>query len=151
MNTNIQNQEFPSPEEMKSKLVKINTSFNNYIKSLIKDFDDNPDNLKDSTKYSNELIDEFKQFYNHFNILSEEALMSEKEVNQNISPHLINSDSRRNGNNQVIIDNQTIKALAEEIKDKNDKLNAFNKENYEKKVIIQKELRSMPIFQKKKK
>ena len=127
-NNNIQsNSTLLTPEEMKQNLEKINKSFSNYMNSLIKDFDQNPENLKDSVKYSTELIDEFKSFYDKFNILSDEVLSNKIYPNQQQNNN-INSNERK----KIVIDNMAVKELDQIIRNDIDKLEEKTKENNDK-------------------
>ena len=126
-----------SPEEMKQNLEKINSTFNNYLKSLIKDFDNDPKSLKDSVNYSTELIDSFKQFYNQYNLLAEDILI---KPNQNIENKNI-----PNAKSEIIIDNMTVKGFEENLNEYNNKLEKTLKENDEKYKKIQEELRGLSL------
>ena len=126
-----------SPEEMKQNLEKINNTFNSYLKSLIKDFDNDPKSLKDSVNYSTELIDSFKQFYNQYNLLAEDILI---KPNQNIENKNI-----PNAKSEIIIDNMTVKGFEENLNEYNNKLEKTLKENDEKYKKIQEELRGLSL------
>ena len=107
MNQNrINNKQILSAEEMKNKIIKINNSFNNYIKSLTKDFDEDPNSYKSSCKYSSELIDEFNQFYENFNLLREEVLSKNNQYPQN-------NNMEPKERETVVIDNIIVKDLKE--------------------------------------
>lgn len=124
-NNNIkEKKELLTPEQLKLKLEKINGSFNNYINSLIQDFDEHPESLQKSVQYSTELIDEFKNFYEHFNILSEEILSN--KTNQ------IQKNNNPNGREKIILDNLCVKELSDLISDRNNKLAKTNEENFGK-------------------
>ena len=124
-NINIinQNPRIKTPEEMKANLEKINNSFNQYLKSLIKDFDENPESLKDSVKYSSDLIDDFKQFYNEYNFLSEEVLIKPNQSNMN------QNQQNQSNRNRIYIDYLSVKAMEKNINDYNNKLKKTNDEN----------------------
>ena len=132
-----QNEHILSPEEMKQNLEKINMTFNNYLKSLTKDFDNEPNSLKDSVKYSTELIDSFKQFYNQYNLLSEDILI---KPNQNVENKNIS-----NAKSEIIIDNMTVKGFEEKLIEDNFKLEKTLKENGEKYNKILEDLNGLTI------
>ena len=123
MNQNrINNKQILTAEEMKNKIIKINNSFNNYIKSLTKDFDEDPNSYKNSCKFSSDLIDEFNQFYDNFNLLREEVL---NENNQNPQNNIIEPKERE----ILIIDNIIVKDLKESFIKKNINLTNSINEN----------------------
>ena len=106
-----------SHEELRKNLLNINNSFCNYIKSLNKDFDESPEHLNNSMKYSKELINEFTDFYKQFNLLSEEVLKDDTNQKQkNSSPK------------EIIIDNAVVKYYTESLKSSIDKLKRKNEE-----------------------
>ena len=106
-----------SHEELRKNLLNINNSFCNYIKSLNKDFDESPEHLNNSMKYSKELINEFTDFYKQFNLLSEEVLKDDANQKQkNSSPK------------EIIIDNAVVKYYTESLKSSIDKLKRKNEE-----------------------
>ena len=144
INNNIQSTStLLTPEEMKKNLEKINTSFTNYLSTLIKDFDESPGNLKDSVQYSTELIDEFKAFYDKFNLLSDEVLINKAYQNQQ------NNNNRPNERKKIVIDNMAVKELDQIIKNDIDKLERTTKENDEKIKKFNDEIKNLPIFKKK--
>ena len=123
MNQNrINNKQILSAEEMKNKLIKINNSFNNYLISLTKDFDKDPNSYKDSCKYSSELIDEFNQFYDNFNILREEVLTKNNQNPQN-------NNMEPKERETLVIDNIIVKDLKESFSKKTNNLNNSINEN----------------------
>ena len=123
MNQNrINNKQILSPEEMKNKIIKINNSFNNYITSLTKDFDKDPNSYKDSCKYSSELIEEFNQFYDNFNILRDEVLTKNNQNPQN-------NNMEPKEKETLVIDNIIVKDLKESLTKKNYNLNNSINEN----------------------
>ncbi len=138
-NINIinQNPRIKTPEEMKANLEKINNSFNQYLKSLIKDFDENPESLKDSVKYSSDLIDDFKQFYNEYNFLSEEVLIKPNQSNMN------QNQQNQSNRNRIYIDYLSVKAMEKNINDYNNKLKKTNDENEIKINKIYEDLRKL--------
>ena len=138
-NINIinQNPRIKTPEEMKANLEKINNSFNQYLKSLIKDFDENPESLKDSVKYSSDLIDDFKQFYNEYNFLSEEVLIKPNQSNMN------QNQQNQSNRNRIYIDYLSVKAMEKNINDYNNKLKKTNDENEIKINKIYEDLRNL--------
>ena len=140
-NSNNIKQPILTPAEMKSSLEKINNSFSNYLNSLIKDFDKNPKTLESSVSYSTELIDNFKQFYNNFNIISDEIL-SNKTIAEKQS-----NISQQNKRNKIIIDNILVKDINEGIKRNNDKLSKTIEDNNEKITKYKNEMSNLPIFQ----
>ena len=144
-NNNIrEKKELLSPQQLKSNLEKINGSFNNYINSLIQDFDENHECLQNSVQYSTELIDEFKKFYDHFNLLSEEILSNKANQNQ---PN--NNNSNPSERKTIIMDNLCVKELGELIADRNNKLTKTNNENKEKIKKFNDELRELAGISKK--
>ena len=141
-NNNIKENILLTPEEMKKNLEEINNSFNNYMKSLIKDFDESPETLQESVKYSTELIDKFKEFNDKFNLLSDEALSIKTNQNQQTN------STKSNERNKVIVDNITVKELDELINGENIKLTKTIKENDEKIKKFNEELKNLPVFKK---
>ena len=141
-NNNIKENILLTPEEMKKNLEEINNSFNNYMKSLIKDFDESPETLQESVKYSTELIDKFKEFNDKFNLLSDEALSNKTNQNQQTN------STKSNERNKVIVDNITVKELDELINGENIKLTKTIKENDEKIKKFNEELKNLPVFKK---
>ena len=142
-NNNINlNPEFKTPEQLKASLEKINNSFNNYLISLIQDFDENPKTIQNSVKYSTELIDDFKNFYKEFNILGEDIL------NNNTNQHQENKNNMQNPNerNKIYIDNTIVKDLDNSIKIRNDKLENLTKENDIKISKYLNELKDLPAL-----
>ena len=123
MNQNrINNKQILSPEEMKNKIIKINNTFNNYITSLTKDFDKDPNSYKDSCKFSSELIEEFNQFYDNFNLLREEVLTKNNQNPQN-------NNMEPKEKETLVIDNIIVKDLKESFTKKNINLNNSINEN----------------------
>lgn len=145
MNSENKNNTFKikSALEMKNNLEKINNSFNNYIKSLIKDFDEEPETLKNSVKYSSELIDEFKKFYEDFNILNDEILSFKPNQNQQ------KNNSSTKEREKIVIDYLTVKELENSITEKNNKLKNANDDNEKKIKKYNEDLNNLPIFIKK--
>ena len=139
-NNNIirQNKELFTPEELKYHLEKINSSFSEYIKALNKDLDEQPDSLKNSTEYSTQIIEEFKNFYTNFNLLSDEMLTNNVQNNINTS----------NQRNEVIIDNSIVKDINVILEEKINKIKKQNTENKDKIDQIKKEFKSVSILQK---
>ena len=126
-NTNI-----ISPEQLKKNLLNINNSLCNYIKSLNQNFEESPELLNETSKYSDQLIDEFTNFYNQFNLLTETALKdnnNQKQTNSNLNPK------------SIVIDNKMVKSFSESIEKNLFILDKKNKEtdnaikNYEKELI----------------
>ena len=68
------NSKIISPDKLKENLLTINISLCNYMKSLNQNFDESPESLNKTSKYSDQLIDEFTKFYEQFNILTDETL-----------------------------------------------------------------------------
>ena len=125
-NTNI-----ISPEQLKKNLLNINNSLCNYIKSLNQNFEESPELLNETSKYSDQLIDEFTNFYNQFNLLTETALKdnnNQKQTNPNLNPK------------SIVIDNKMVKSFSESIEKNLFILDKKNKEtdnaikNYEKEL-----------------
>ena len=139
-NNNIirENRELFTPEELKHHLEKINLSFSEYIKALNKDFDEQPDSLKNSVEYSTQIIEEFKNFYSNFNLLSDEMLTSNVQKNNNTS----------NEKNKIIIDNSIVKEINSILEEKINKIKKQNTEIKDKIDQIKKDLKSVPILQK---
>ena len=71
-------------------------------------------------KYSKVLTDEFTQFYQQFNILTEEAL--KEEVKQNQNQNQISSPKK------IVIDNMTVKQILNTNRNNLDKLKRKNEE-----------------------
>ena len=139
MNQNrINNKQILSAEEMKNKIIRINNSFNNYIKSLTKDFDEDPNSYKNSCKYSSELIDEFNQFYENFNLLRKKIL---NKNNQNPQNNNMEPKERKN----LIIDNIIVKDLKESFTKKNINLANSINENKNKNDKINEELNKILV------
>ena len=114
------NTKLMTTQELKEKLEKINNSFCNYIKSLNQNFDETPEHLNISMKNSNILLDEFKNFYDQFNLLTEKVL------NTN------NSNKEKNTTGQkktIIVENVIVKQLKRSIKTSIDNLKIKNDEN----------------------
>jgi hypothetical protein len=139
-NNNIirQNRALFTPDELKYHLEKINSSFSEYIKALNKDLDEQPDSLKNSTEYSTQIIEEFKNFYTNFNLLSDEMLTNNVQNN-------INTSKERN---EVIIDNSIVKDINFILEEKINKKKKQNTENKDKIDQIKKEFKSVSILQK---
>ena len=116
-NTNS-NQKLMTPEELRRKLLNINISFCNYINTFNHSFEDSPEPLNNAMKYSKVLTDEFTQFYQQFNILTEEALKEEVKQNQN----QISSPKK------IVIDNMTVKQILNTNRNNLDKLKRKNEE-----------------------
>ena len=114
------NTKLMTTQELKEKLEKINNSFCDYIKSLNQNFDETPEHLNISMKNSNILLDEFKNFYDQFNLLTEKVL------NTN------NSNKEKNTAGQkktIIVENVIVKQLKRSIKTSIDNLKIKNDEN----------------------
>ncbi len=114
------NTKLMTTQELKEKLEKINNSFCDYIKSLNQNFDETPEHLNLSMKNSNILLDEFKNFYDQFNLLTEKVL------NTN------NSNKEKNTTGQkktIIVENVIVKQLKRSIKTSIDNLKIKNDEN----------------------
>ena len=116
-NTNS-NQKLMTPEELRRKLLNINISFCNYINTFNHSFEDSPEPLNNAMKYSKVLTDEFTQFYQQFNILTEEALKEEVKQNQNT-----NSAPKK-----ILIDNLLVKHILNVNKNNLEKLKRKNEE-----------------------
>ena len=114
------NTKLMTTQELKEKFEKINNSFCDYIKSLNQNFDETPEHLNISMKNSNILLDEFKNFYDQFNLLTEKVL------NTN------NSNKEKNTAGQkktIIVENVIVKQLKRSIKTSIDNLKIKNDEN----------------------
>ena len=116
-NTNS-NQKLMTLEELRTKLLRINNSFCNYISTFNNNFEESPEPLNNAMKYSKVLTDEFTQFYQQFNILTEEALKEEVKQNQNT-----NSAPKK-----IIIDNLLVKHILNVNKNNLEKLKRKNEE-----------------------
>ena len=116
-NTNS-NQKLMTLEELRTKLLRINNSFCNYISTFNNNFEDSPEPLNNAMKYSKELTDDFTQFYQQFNMLTEEALKEEVKQNQNT-----NSAPKK-----IIIDNLLVKHILNVNKNNLEKLKRKNEE-----------------------
>ena len=131
------NTKLMTTQELKEKLEKINNSFCDYIKSLNQNFDETPEHLNLSMKNSNILLDEFKNFYDQFNLLTEKVL------NTN------NSNKEKNTTGQkktIIVENVIVKQLKRSIKTSIDNLKIKNDENNNAIKKYDNELKS--LFQK---
>ena len=131
------NTKLMTTQELKEKLEKINNSFCDYIKSLNQNFDETPEHLNISMKNSNILLDEFKNFYDQFNLLTEKVL------NTN------NSNKEKNTTGQkktIIVENVIVKQLKRSIKTSIDNLKIKNDENNNAIKKYDNELKS--LFQK---
>ena len=133
-----QNRELFTPEELKHHLEKINLSFSEYIKALSNDLDEQPDSLKNSVEYSTQIIEEFKNFYTNFNLLSDEMLTSNVQNDNNTS----------NERNKIIIDNSIVKDINLILEEKINKIKKQNTENKDKIDQIKKDFKNVPILQK---
>ena len=116
-NTNS-NQKLMTLEELRTKLLRINNSFCNYISTFNNNFEESPEPLNNAMKYSKELTDDFTQFYQQFNILTEEALKEEVKQNQNT-----NSAPKK-----ILIDNLLVKHILNVNKNNLEKLKRKNEE-----------------------
>ncbi len=74
-------------------------------------------------KYSSDLIDDFKQFYNEYNFLSEEVLIKPNQSNMN------QNQQNQSNRNRIYIDYLSVKAMEKNINDYNNKLKKTNDEN----------------------
>ena len=131
-NTNS-NQKLMTPEELRRKLLNINISFCNYINTFNHSFEDSPEPLNNAMTYSKVLTDEFTQFYQQFNILTEEALKEEVKQNQN----QISSPKK------IVIDNMTVKQILNTNRNNLDKLKRKNEETGETIKFYEGQLKKM--------
>ena len=139
-NSNNIKSQILSPEEMKTNLENINNSFSKYLDSIIKDFDENPKSLEKSVGYSTELINSFKQFYNNFNLISDELLSNKQNIEQQTN------SSQQNRRNKIIIDNIIVKDINENVLKANDKLQKTIKDTDDKIKKYSEEMKNLPIF-----
>ena len=116
-NTNS-NQKLMTLEELRTKLLRINNSFCNYISTFNNNFEESPEPLNNAMKYSKELTDDFTQFYQQFNMLTEEALKEEVKQNENT-----NSAPKK-----ILIDNLLVKHILNVNKNNLEKLKRKNEE-----------------------
>ena len=133
-NTNS-NQKLMTPEELRRKLLNINISFCNYINTFNHSFEDSPEPLNNAMKYSKVLTDEFTQFYQQFNILTEEAL--KEEVKQNQNQNQISSPKK------IVIDNMTVKQILNTNRNNLDKLKRKNEETSKTIKFYEEELKKI--------
>ena len=119
------NQELMSPEQLRQNLLGLNNNFCKYLQSLNQDFDKSPEQLDNSIKNSNNIIDEFTNFYNNFKLIKEKALNSEINPNKNQS----NSPPK-----EIKISNTIVKGFKFTLKNSLDKLKTKNDE-YSKLLI----------------
>ena len=133
-NTNS-NQKLMTPEELRRKLLNINISFCNYINTFNHSFEDSPEPLNNAMKYSKVLTDEFTQFYQQFNLLTEEAL--KEEVKQNQNQNQISSPKK------IVIDNMTVKQILNTNRNNLDKLKRKNEETGETIKFYEDELKKI--------
>ena len=121
INSENQNVNFMTPEQMKEKLEKINSVFGDYLYSLIENIDENTDNIKDSLKNSSELIQYFNEFCDEFNKIS-------KEIDKNLKNETIINNGNDNNINlfdrdeRIIIDNSVVKDINKNIEITNSKI-----------------------------
>ena len=129
------NTKLMTTQELKEKLEKINNSFCDYIKSLNQNFDETPEHLNISMKNSNILLDEFKNFYDQFNLLTEKVL------NTNNS----NKEKNTTGTQKktIIVENVIVKQLKRSIKASIDNLKIKNDENNNAIKKYENELKSL--------
>ena len=116
-NTNS-NQKLMTLEELRTKLLRINNSFCNYISTFNNNFEESPEPLNNAMKYSKELTDDFTQFYQQFNMLTEEALKEEVKQNQNTT----------SAPKKILIDNLLVKHILNVNKNNLEKLKRKNEE-----------------------
>ena len=112
-------QKLLSPEQLRNNLLKINKTFCNYIQSLSNDYDESPENLNKTMANSSELINEFTQFYQNFNMLFDKCL---KESNNQ------NKTEKNLQTKNILIDNKSIKFLSDILSSNNNKLKKINEE-----------------------
>ena len=115
------NTKLMTTQELKEKLEKINNSFCDYIKSLNQNFDETPEHLNISMKNSNILLDEFKNFYDQFNLLTEKVLNTN---NSNKEKNTTGAQKKT-----IIVENVIVKQLKRSIKTSIDNLKIKNDEN----------------------
>ena len=116
-NTNS-NQKLMTLEELRTKLLRINNSFCNYISTFNNNFEESPEPLNNAMKYSKELTDDFTQFYQQFNMLTEEALKEEVKQNQNTT----------SAPKKILIDNLLVKHILNVNKNNLEKSKSKNEE-----------------------
>ena len=116
-NTNS-NQKLMTLEELRTKLLRINNSFFFFLITFNNNFELLLELLNNAMKYSKELTDDFTQFYQQFNMLTEEALKEEVKQNQNT-----NSAPKK-----ILIDNLLVKHILNVNKNNLEKLKRKNEE-----------------------
>ena len=114
------NQKLLTPEQLRDHFLNINKTFCNYIQSLNKDYEENPEYLNGTMKYSTELINEFSGFYQNFNNLFDKSLKESKNQNE-----------RNLQTKNILIDNKTTKCLSDILILNNNKLKKLNNETKE--------------------
>ena len=117
-NNKNSNQKLMTLEELRTKLLRINNSFCNYISTFNNNFEESPEPLNNAMKYSKELTDDFTQFYQQFNMLTEEALKEEVKQNQNTT----------SAPKKILIDNLLVKHILNVNKNNLEKLKRKNEE-----------------------
>ena len=131
------NSKIISPEQLKKNLLNINNSLCGYINSLNQNFDESPELLNKTTKYSDQLMNEFTNFYEQFNSLTEEFLNDNTNQKQNnISSHP----------KAIVIDNKTIKHLSELYKNNLNNLVSKNNDTEKSIQYFEKDLKELKDY-----
>ena len=131
------NSKLISPEQLKKNLLNINNSLCGYINSLNQNFDESPELLNNTTKYSDQLMNEFTNFYEQFNSLTEEFLNDKANQKQNnISSHP----------KAIVIDNKTIKHLSELYKNNLNNLVIKNNDTEKSIQYFEKDLKELKDY-----
>ena len=131
------NSKLISPEQLKKNLLNINNSLCGYINSLNQNFDESPELLNKTTKYSDQLMNEFTNFYEQFNSLTEEFLNDNTNQKQN------NISSYPKA---IVIDNKTIKHLSELYKNNLNNLVSKNNDTEKSIQYFEKDLKELKDY-----
>ena len=131
------NSKLISPEQLKKNLLNINNSLCGYINSLNQNFDESPELLNKTTKYSDQLMNEFTNFYEQFNSLTEEFLTDNTNQKQN------NISSYPKA---IVIDNKTIKHLSELYKNNLNNLVSKNNDTEKSIQYFEKDLKELKDY-----
>ena len=131
------NTKLMSPEQLKTNLLNINNYLCCYINSLNQNYDESPEHLNNTIKYSEKLMNEFTNFYEQFNKLTEEALIDNTNQKQNY----ISSNHKK-----IVIDNKMIKNLSDLYKNNLNKLESKNNDTKKAIQSFEEELKNLKDF-----
>lgn len=128
-------------QKLKDTFVDINTTFGQYIESLFKDVDKNPDIMEETYKHSEKLISYYKHFIDHINSITEEVAENKNFNNNN--KDLNQDEELLNRPETIVIDHCVIEQIKNSIIEQNNKLKKINRENTQ---YIQKHQRNFINF-----